>query len=71
MEVFSNGVQAVAAGDWHSMVLKDDDSLWGTGRNLHGQLGDGSTIAQNKYVRILPLHGECRIVLLKPKIVTA
>ena len=37
------GVDAIAAGDNHSMVLKKDGSVWSTGNNEHGQLGDGTT----------------------------
>ena len=41
--IFSDGVTAVAAGDDHTLVLKDDTSLWGMGANRSGQLGDGTT----------------------------
>ena len=51
-QVISTGTKAVAAGDYHSMVLKDDGSLWGTGANLYGQLGDGSKISKNTYTRV-------------------
>jgi alpha-tubulin suppressor-like RCC1 family protein len=33
------GVSSVAAGGWHSMVLKTDGTLWTFGRNHKGQLG--------------------------------
>ena len=33
----------VAAGDWHSVGLKSDGTVWAWGRNNLGQLGDGST----------------------------
>ena len=40
------------------MVLKDDDILWATGSNLYGQLGDGSKISKDAYVRLsLSLDG--------------
>ena len=32
----------MAAGVGHTLFLKSDGSLWGTGRNLEGQLGDGT-----------------------------
>ncbi len=43
----SDGVgspQSVAAGVYHTVVLKSDGSLWGWGRNDSGQLGTGDTI---------------------------
>lgn len=36
-------VVAVAAGDYHSVFLKDDGSVWVCGNNTEGQLGIGST----------------------------
>ena len=35
--------KAIAAGDYHSMVLKADGSVWAAGKNTRGQLGDGTT----------------------------
>ncbi|MCX7775419.1 MAG: InlB B-repeat-containing protein [Spirochaetaceae bacterium] len=39
---WSHSVSAIAAGMYHTMVLCTDGSLWGTGWNFHGQLGDGT-----------------------------
>ena len=39
--VFSDA-KATSAGSYHNMVLKSNDSVWTTGRNAYGQLGDGS-----------------------------
>jgi alpha-tubulin suppressor-like RCC1 family protein len=41
MEIVSNDVVAVAAGDFHSLFVKSDGSLWAMGNNQAGQLGDG------------------------------
>ena len=41
-QMVAGGVSAIAAGGYHSIFLKNDDSLWGTGYNLYGQLGNGS-----------------------------
>jgi alpha-tubulin suppressor-like RCC1 family protein len=39
----SGPLPAIAAGDYHSLALKTDGSLWGWGANGHGQLGLGDT----------------------------
>ena len=58
VEVMSSGVLGVAAGFGHSMVLRKDGSVWATGYNIYGQLGDGSMIAKDTYVRVsLSLEG--------------
>ena len=35
----AGGVKAIAAGGQHSMVLKNNGEVWGTGLNGPGQLG--------------------------------
>merc|ERR1712226_473540 len=40
-------VKDVAAGGYHTMVLKTDGTLWATGRNRYGQLGDGTNTDKN------------------------
>ena len=52
-EVIPSGVQAVATGNWHSMVVKQDGTLWATGANAYGQLGDDYTVAKREFVRVL------------------
>jgi len=52
------GVEAVSAGGWtsdgsHVMVLQSNGSLWGLGKNSHGQLGDGTTNDRNEFVKIM------------------
>jgi alpha-tubulin suppressor-like RCC1 family protein len=39
--LISNGVVAVAAGQFHSLFIKSDGSLWGMGQNEFFALGDG------------------------------
>ena len=41
-QVIPTGATAVAAGNGYSMVLRQDGSVWGMGRNAYGQLGDGT-----------------------------
>ena len=58
VELFPGGAKAIAAGGGHSMVLKQDSSVWSAGMNTYGQLGDGSRTAKSTFVRALPLcHG--------------
>ena len=53
------GAQAISAGDEHSMLLKRDGSVWATGDNEHGQLGDGTTAYRNTFVEVVPPAGQC------------
>jgi len=41
-QIVASNVTAIAAGNWHSLFLKSDGSLWAMGNNQYGQLGDGS-----------------------------
>ena len=43
---------AVAAGNVHSLVLKQDGTVWAAGRNYHGQLGDGSKTDRSSFCRV-------------------
>lgn len=43
----------IIAGYTHSVVLKNDGSLWTCGRNNNGQLGDGSTIDKDTYIKVM------------------
>jgi alpha-tubulin suppressor-like RCC1 family protein len=43
----------VAAGGSHSLILKSDKTLWATGWNQFGQLGNGTTTDQLKPIQIM------------------
>ena len=47
------GYKSVSVGEKHVMVLKEDGTLWGWGRNLYGELGDGTTTERTRPVKIL------------------
>ena len=51
-------VTAISAGYYHSMVLKRDGSVWTTGTNKHGQLGDGTQISNATFVKVVE-SGQC------------
>ena len=46
-------VEALAAGLEHTLSVMRDDSLWATGCNLNGQLGDGSTTRRSTFVQVI------------------
>ena len=46
-EQVATGVVVVAAGYYHSLFIKNDGTLWDTGYNYSGQLGDGTTTERN------------------------
>ena len=53
-KAIASGAIAVAAGSSHSLVVKKDGSVWATGRNTFGQLGDGSVISKANFVPVVP-----------------
>ena len=53
---FAN-VAAIAAGNQHTIFLKSDGSVWATGRNVEGQLGDGSTASKSNPVQVSDSSG--------------
>jgi len=46
-------MRRIAAGRWHSLVVKSDGSLWAWGYNGFGQLGDGTTTGYQGLVPVL------------------
>ena len=46
------GAKVIAAGWSHSMVLKGDGTVWATGDNSYGQLGDGTISPKFRYVQV-------------------
>ncbi|MBM2813220.1 MAG: hypothetical protein HW416_3979 [Chloroflexi bacterium] len=51
------GVVAVAAGEYHSLAVKSDGSVWAWGDNYYGQLGDGTTTNRSAPTSVPGLTG--------------
>lgn len=51
------GYSAVAAGEWHSLALKTDGSLWAWGCNFYGELGIGSSDLNSHPIPVLVGNG--------------
>jgi alpha-tubulin suppressor-like RCC1 family protein len=52
-----SGVKSIAGGNFHSLALKDDGTLWAWGWNLWGQLSDATTQDRSTPVRVQNLSG--------------
>ena len=50
---FFTDVIAVSAGGYHTMAIKNDNTLWAWGGSGNGQLGDGSTNDKNYPVQVM------------------
>lgn len=50
-------VAAISAGNSYTVALKKDGTVWAWGRNIYGQLGDGSTKNQRRPVQVEGLSG--------------
>ncbi len=48
---------AVAAGEFHSLAVRDDGTAWAWGENGDGQLGDGSGFDKDSPVQVSSLTG--------------
>ncbi len=51
------GRTILAAGNGHSIAIKDDGTLWSWGYNYYGQLGDGTTEHKYNPVQVTGLTG--------------
>ena len=48
------GIVALALGDMHSILLKQDGSVWSSGYNTDGQLGIDSKFGSDRFVLAIP-----------------
>ena len=56
---FNKGLcDTIAVGEYHTLVLKDDGSVWAFGYNGNGELGDGTTTDRFTPVQVLGENGE-------------
>ena len=53
MKTVANGAKAIVAGSQHSMMLKEDGSVWTTGCNIDGQLGHRSNSGSTAFVEVM------------------
>ena len=51
------GITAVSAGEYHSLGLRNDGTVWAWGYNAFGQLGNNTTTNSNKAVEVLNTSG--------------
>ncbi len=47
----------VDGGEWHSIALKSDGTVWTWGYNGYGQLGDGTNTNRTKPLQVSDLSG--------------
>ena len=59
--MINNPAIQIAAGDKHSIALKEDGSVWTWGDNYYGQLGDGTVISKNRPVKVTTLNNVINI----------
>ena len=55
--VRAGDAKSVAAGWYHSMVLKNNGDVWTTGHTNYGQLGDGTKNSKNRFVFVIGTWG--------------
>ena len=54
---FLSNVGVIAAGNYYSLALKNDGTVWTWGSNNNGQLGDGTTTQRTTPVQVTGLSG--------------
>ena len=48
----NNDVKQIACGSYHTVILKNDGSIWSCGANNNGQLGLGDTTNRNTFTQV-------------------
>ena len=49
----ADNIKEVYCGGNHTLILKNDGTLWGTGRNDYGQLGLGDTTNRTTFTQLI------------------
>jgi hypothetical protein len=62
--IVASNIAAIAAGACYSLFMKNDGSVWGTGTNNLGQLGDGTYTTTNRPKQILAAYNQISSQLL-------
>ncbi len=52
-----SGIIGISAGEYHSLALKDDGTVWAWGYNYYGQLGDDTTTLRRTPIQVAGLSG--------------
>jgi alpha-tubulin suppressor-like RCC1 family protein len=55
------GIVDVAAGEYHSVAVRNDGTVWAWGYNSNGQLGDGTTTERTTPVQVILLSGVIQV----------
>jgi len=55
VQVIINSVSRIACGNYHSLFLKTDSTVWACGANYDGQLGNGTTVTNNTPTQVSAL----------------
>ena len=56
-ESYLSGVVSVSGGEYHSLAVKDDGTVWAWGDGYYGQLGNGGTADREVPVQVSDLTG--------------
>ncbi len=60
---FAN-VKAIASRGYHTLALKNDDTVWAWGYNANGRLGDGTNTDQHSPMQVVGLTGHGGVTAL-------
>lgn len=53
-----SGVVSIGTGQYHTLVVKNDGTVWVWGENYYGELGDGTATRRTSPIQVLGENGE-------------